>query len=131
LHALVGPLLEQRCTVVVDHFGRPDPSSAANDPGFKYLLSVAATGRVWVKLSAAYRSASGDDGTALGTSLAGRLLEAYTAERLVWGSDWPHTQHRQLVDYDATRRALDQWIPNATQRESILTKSARTLYRFE
>jgi predicted TIM-barrel fold metal-dependent hydrolase len=131
LHAVVGPLLEQGCAVVVDHFGRPNPHTGANDPGFEYLLSVAATGRVWIKLSAAYRSASGDDGTALGTALTSQLLDAYTPERLVWGSDWPHTQHQQLVDYDATRRALDQWIPDATQREWILTRSARALYRFE
>jgi len=131
LHAVVGPLLAQGCTVVVDHFGRPDPHTGANDPGFRYLLSVAATGRVWVKLSAAYRSAPGDDGTALGTALASQLLDAYTPERLVWGSDWPHTQHQQLVDYAATRRALDQWVPDAAQREWILTRSARALYRFE
>jgi predicted TIM-barrel fold metal-dependent hydrolase len=131
LQAVIGPLLEQGCTVVVDHFGRPDPRTGANDPGFKYLLSMAATGRVWVKLSAAYRSAPGDNGTALGTVLASRLFDAYTSERLVWGSDWPHTQHQQLVDYDATRRALDQWVADATQREWILTRSARMLYRFE
>ncbi|MFM0557213.1 amidohydrolase family protein [Paraburkholderia sediminicola] len=131
LHAVVGPLLEQGCTVVVDHFGRPDPRTAADDPGFKYLLSLAATGRVWVKLSAAYRSAENDDGMALGTALASQLLDAYTPARLVWGSDWPHTQHQQLVDYTATRRALDQWVPDAAQRASILTSSARTLYRFE
>lgn len=131
LHAVVGPLLEQGCTVVVDHFGRPDPRTAADDPGFQYLLSLGATGRVWVKLSAAYRSAENDAGTALGTALASRLLDAYTPARLVWGSDWPHTQHQQLVDYTATRRALDRWVPDAAQRESILTNSARTLYRFE
>ncbi|WP_408212686.1 amidohydrolase family protein [Paraburkholderia sediminicola] len=131
LHAVVGPLLEQGCTVVVDHFGRPDPRTAADDPGFKYLLSLAATGRVWVKLSAAYRSAVNDDGMPLGTALASQLLDAYTPARLVWGSDWPHTQHQQLVDYTATRRALDQWVPDAAQRASILTSSARTLYRFE
>jgi predicted TIM-barrel fold metal-dependent hydrolase len=131
LHALVGPLLEQGCTVVVDHFGRPDPHAGADDPGFAYLLSVAATGRVWVKLSAAYRSARGNDGTVLGTILASQLLDAYTPERLVWGSDWPHTQHQQLAGYDATRRALDQWVPDATQREWILTRSARVLYGFE
>jgi predicted TIM-barrel fold metal-dependent hydrolase len=131
LHAVVGPLLEQGCTVVVDHFGRPDPHTAAGDPGFKYLLSVGATGRVWVKLSAAYRSAVNDDGTALGMSLASRILDAYTPDRLVWGSDWPHTQHQHIVDYDAARRALDQWVPDGAQRESILTSSARTLYRFD
>ncbi|MFM0057988.1 amidohydrolase family protein [Paraburkholderia phytofirmans] len=131
LDAVAGPLLEQGCTVVVDHFGRPDPRSAADDPGFKYLLSLAGTGRVWVKLSAAYRSAVNDDGAALGTALASQLLDAYTPARLVWGSDWPHTQHQQFVDYTAARRALDQWVPDAAQRESILTNSARTLYRFE
>ncbi|WP_408236732.1 amidohydrolase family protein [Paraburkholderia dipogonis] len=131
LHAVVGPLLELGCTVVVDHFGRPDPRTAADDPGFKYLLSLAATGRVWVKLSAAYRSAVDDDGAALGTALASQLLDAYTPARLVWGSDWPHTQHQQLVDYTATCRALDQWVPDAVQRASILASSARTLYRFE
>jgi len=131
LHAVIGPLLEQGCTVVIDHFGRPNPHTGANDPGFGYLLSVAATGRVWIKLSAAYRSASDDDGTALGSALTSHLLDAYTPERLVWGSDWPHTQHQQRVDYDATRRALDQWVPDATQREWILTRSARALYRFE
>lgn len=132
LHAVVGPLLEQGCTVVVDHFGRPDPRTAADDPGFKYLLSLAATGHVWLKLSAAYRSsAANDDGTALGTCLASQILDAYTPDRLVWGSDWPHTQHQQLVNYNATRQALDQWVPDAAQRASILTSSARTLYRFE
>ena len=131
LHAVVGPLLEQGCTVVIDHFGRPDPHTTAGDPGFKYLLSVVATGRVWVKLSAAYRSAVDDDGTALGMSLASQILDAYTPDRLVWGSDWPHTQHQHIVDYDAARRALDQWVPDGAQRESILTSSARTLYRFD
>ncbi|MFM0207739.1 amidohydrolase family protein [Paraburkholderia sediminicola] len=131
LHAVVEPLLEQGCTVVVDHFGRPDPRTAADDPGFKYLLSLAARGHVWVKLSAAYRSATADDGTALGIALTSQILDAYTPDRLVWGSDWPHTQHQHIVDYDATRRALDQWVPDVAQRESILTNSARTLYRFE
>ncbi|MDQ7976976.1 amidohydrolase family protein [Paraburkholderia sp. SARCC-3016] len=146
LPALVGALLAQRCTVVVDHFGRPSPDLGVDDPGFRYLLSVASTGRVWVKLSGAYRSmrsgsvevagaSAGDmrdaDGTGLGARLAAPLLEAFTPERLVWGSDWPHTEHRQHVDYDTTRMALDVWVPDAAQRETILTRSPQTLYRFD
>ncbi|CAB3764826.1 amidohydrolase family protein [Paraburkholderia humisilvae] len=136
LPAVVGTLLAHRCTVVVDHFGRPSPELGADDPGFRYLLSVASTGRVWVKLSGAYRSVpSGSvhdrDGTELGARLAAPLLAAFTPARLVWGSDWPHTQHRQCVDYDTTRMALDHWVPNAAQRETILTRSPQTLYRFD
>jgi predicted TIM-barrel fold metal-dependent hydrolase len=146
LPAIVGALLAHRCTVVVDHFGRPSPELGVDDPGFRYLLSVASTGRVWVKLSGAYRSVKPGsvesentsaenrhdaDGTELGARLAAPLLEAFTPERLVWGSDWPHTEHRQRVDYDTTRMALDVWVPDAAQRETILTRSPQTLYRFE
>jgi predicted TIM-barrel fold metal-dependent hydrolase len=141
LPAIVGALLAHRCTVVVDHFGRPSPELGADDPGFRYLLSVASTGRVWVKLSGAYRSvkpgrsnagnAHDSDGTELGARLAAPLLKAFTPERLVWGSDWPHTEYRQHVDYDTTRMALDVWVPDAAQRETILTRSPQTLYRFD
>jgi predicted TIM-barrel fold metal-dependent hydrolase len=55
LPVLIRPLLESGLNVVVDHFGRPDPRLGIDDPGFDYLLSVASTRKVWVKLSAAYR----------------------------------------------------------------------------
>jgi predicted TIM-barrel fold metal-dependent hydrolase len=124
-------LLDQGCTVVVDHFGRPDPALGTQDPGFQYLLSLASTRQVWVKLSAAYRSAYGDSGTQLGAQLAKPLLKAFTPARLVWGSDWPHTQHREFIDYPKARAALDQWVPDPLQRQTILTDSAATLFRFD
>jgi predicted TIM-barrel fold metal-dependent hydrolase len=65
-----------------------------------------------------------------GKTGAALLLAAFTPARLLWGSDWPHTQHRQWADYDATRRALDRWVPDAAARDTILTGSAQALYRF-
>jgi predicted TIM-barrel fold metal-dependent hydrolase len=123
-------LLAHRCTVVVDHFGRPDATHGVNDPGFRHLLSKASSGDVWVKLSAAYRSVEGACGTGNGIGLAGALLDAFGAQRLVWGSDWPHTQHRDLVDYAAAANALQQWIPDEVARRTILTTSAAELFRF-
>ena len=58
--------------VVVDHFGRPDPRLGVDDPGFRYLIETGATGRVWVKLSGAYRNGSGEAGER--TALASRAL---------------------------------------------------------
>ncbi|MBI0331136.1 amidohydrolase family protein [Burkholderia plantarii] len=131
LPVLLEALLAQRCTVVVDHFGRPDPAAGACDAGFRYLLAQADGGRVWVKLSAAYRSAGGPgDGEALARVLASQLLAAFGTERLVWGSDWPHTQHRHLVDYAVAAHALRRWVPDDAQRRAILTTSARELFRF-
>ena len=48
---------------------------------------------------------------------ADRLLRAFGAERLLWGSDWPHTQHRDRVDYTAARAALADWVPDAAARQ--------------
>jgi predicted TIM-barrel fold metal-dependent hydrolase len=131
LPVIVGELLAQRCTVVVDHFGRPDAEAGASDPGFRYLLSTADTGKVWVKLSAAYRSSRGDGGLGLGKALTRPLLEAFSAERLVWGSDWPHTQHQDVIDYSASIRALAAWVPEESTRAVILGLSARELFRFD
>ncbi|MFM0290779.1 amidohydrolase family protein [Paraburkholderia megapolitana] len=131
LPQIVGALLDADCTVVVDHFGRPDPLVAADDPGLRFLLGTASSGRVWVKLSAAYRSAVDTDGMQHGQRLAALLLEHFTPARLVWGSDWPHTQHQHLVDYDATCAALAQWVPEREARETILVGSPRRLFRFD
>ncbi|BBU33175.1 hydrolase (plasmid) [Burkholderia sp. THE68] len=130
LPMLITPLLEQGCTIVIDHFGRPDPAFGANDPGFRYLLTTAKSGRVWVKLSAAYRSVCDENGTALGQTLTAALLDSFGASRLVWGSDWPHTQHRELIDYGASRDALARWIPDASLRTIVLRDAARALFRF-
>jgi predicted TIM-barrel fold metal-dependent hydrolase len=130
LPMLITPLLEQGCTIVVDHFGRPDPAFGIDDPGFRYLLTTAKSGRVWVKLSAAYRSVRSENGIALGQTLTSALLGSFGAARLVWGSDWPHTQHQRLIDYEASRDALDRWIPDASLRTIVLRDSGRALFRF-
>ena len=28
----------------------------------------------------------------------------------MWGSDWPHTEHRHLASYTAATQWLDAWI---------------------
>lgn len=130
LPIVLDALLAHRCTIVIDHLGRPDTRLGADDPGFRYLLSKASCGDVWVKLSAAYRSVNGACGTKPGISLATALVDAFGARRLVWGSDWPHTQHRHLVDYAAAADALQQWVPDEATRQTILTTSAAALFRF-
>jgi len=143
LPCILDAVLLSGCEVVVDHFGRPDPAAGVNDPGFAALLRVADSGRVWVKLSAAYRNARVSrlplleraaalvqQDAAAATAAASALLRAFGADRLVWGSDWPHTQHQDLVDFAGSRALLDNWIPDAAQRRRILVDTPAALYRF-
>lgn len=131
LPALLDAALPAGCRIVVDHFGRPHAAQADGDPGFAALLRRAASGRVWVKLSAAYRNARGvPQADAQGARACARaLLEAFGPERLVWGSDWPHTQHQDQADYARSLGALADWVPDAAQRRRILGETAAELFR--
>lgn len=71
-------------TVVLDHLGLPGDAEEFDEQ----VLSLAGHDHVWVKVSAPYRSVSG----AAETMLA-RLVDRVGVGRLVWGSDWPWTQH--------------------------------------
>ncbi|CAM3565147.1 2-pyrone-4,6-dicarbaxylate hydrolase [Bordetella sputigena] len=123
-------LLAAGCTVVVDHFGRPDPALGVADAGFQYLLRQAGSDRVWVKLSGAYRNWSHEQAATAGREATRQLLDAYTAARLVWGSDWPHTEHRHIT-YEPTRHWLDRWIPHADTRRIILGDAPSRLFRID
>ncbi len=72
--------------VVVDHFGRPAAGEAAMVAGW------ARDPRIHMKLSAPYRVRHPDL-----SDLTRRLLDAYGTDRLLWGSDWPWTQHETLA----------------------------------
>jgi predicted TIM-barrel fold metal-dependent hydrolase len=57
------------------------------------ITRLAAISRLFVKLSAPYRT--GFDLSAH----AAFLTRTLGAERLVWGSDWPNTQHEGRVNF--------------------------------
>jgi len=121
-------ILDAGCKLVVDHFGRPGPAPG-DDEGFAWLLRSGATGRVWVKLSAAYRNWPDQRGSAA-RAAAQALLQALGAGRLLWGSDWPHTQHHDLADYASARAALADWVPDAEARRRVLVDTPAALFRF-
>ena len=108
--------------VVVDHFGLPDPALGQDDPGFSALLALAGYPALWVKLSGPYRFAPNPD------SIAEALVDAFGGARLLWGSDWPWTQHETGRDYAACLAWLDKWVPERAARDAILGANAARLY---
>ena len=124
------PLLAAGVDVVIDHFGKPDPILGVEDPGFRYLLSAGASRRVWVKLSGAYRSGGAERGGAIAAAAVPLLKRSLGLDRLVWGSDWPHTQFEPVMDYGAARTLLDDWLPDPSERQQVLAETPGRLFRF-
>jgi predicted TIM-barrel fold metal-dependent hydrolase len=127
LALLVPQLIDHGVTVVLDHYALPDPKLGVADPGFQSVLKLGATKNVWVKISAPYRNgAAGEDFAKAAYPL---LRDAYGLDRLLWGSDWPHTQFEATQTYEKNRQFLDALIVDKSERAQVLA-SPRPLFRF-
>lgn len=130
LPALMPALLARGCRIVIDHFGRPDLRLGANDTGFHYLLETAASRQVWVKLSAPYRLLRCADDQAVLIERTHELLRHFGAERLLWGTDWPHSEHPAQLQHNDHLAFLNRTISNAETRRRILSDTPTHLFRF-
>lgn len=132
LERIVRSLLDEGMNVVVDHFGRPDPTQGIDDPGFRRLLELGNTQRVWVKVSAAYRNwqDSGHDHNDVHEAVQ-LLTKAFSVNHLMWGSDWPHTQFETQVNFARTLDLLHAILPDQKERRAILADTPAKLYMFE
>ncbi|MET4242509.1 amidohydrolase family protein [Bradyrhizobium sp. RT10b] len=126
--ALLAPqLLDHGVTVVLDHYALPDPKLGVADPGFQSVLKLGATRNVWVKISAPYRN--GASGESFAREAYPLLRKAYGLDRLLWGSDWPHTQFEASQAYAKNRQFLDALIVDNSERAQVLA-SPHQPFRF-
>jgi predicted TIM-barrel fold metal-dependent hydrolase len=116
--------------IVVDHMGNVDAKRGPDQHCVQRMRSLLADGRIWVKVSAAYRiSVSFPD-----YDDAARINEALVQanpEQILWGSDWPHT--RLATDMPEDGHLFDlfnAWVPQLTMRHKILVDNPSKLYRF-
>jgi predicted TIM-barrel fold metal-dependent hydrolase len=118
--ALPGVLqaLPQALPLVIDHFGKPvqatltDPTVLALQHRARLATAAGtASGRpgLHVKLSAAYRLGAAVSPSAIAALWLGEL----GPEALLWGSDWPCTNHEPLAHYATLYQALADWLGDA------------------
>jgi len=118
--------------VMFDHMGHMPAHSKVSHPAFQRFLGLLAEGRIWAKLSGAYRV----------TARKGRIyddvgeivsaLVSANPDHLVWGSDWPHPKIPVPMPDDTD--LLDQffdWIPNAAHQQHIFVHNPALFYGFE
>jgi len=117
--------------IVIDHFGYMKAAKGPQHPGFQAFLRLLKGGRCWVKFTGAYRI-SGEPRLPYSdvTPLAHALLAA-NADRVVWGTDWPHPKHEGAMPNDGEMcERLADWVPDAALRRKVLVDNPARLYGF-
>ena len=139
--------LKEQCAaalvpLVFDHFAGARAELGPDQPGFADVLDLVRSGKVYVKISGAYRASKAAPDYSDVAPLA-RALVAANADRIVWGTDWPHpdavtppgkkpTDVTPLlrIDDGALLNLLPTWAPDAAIREKILVANPARLYGF-
>jgi predicted TIM-barrel fold metal-dependent hydrolase len=135
-------VLDSPVPVVFDHFGGARSALGIEQPGFADLLDLVRRGKAYVKLSGAYRASTLAPDCPDVLPLAKALIAA-NADRIVWGTDWPHpttttpsgrrpTDVTPMLQIDDGRllNQLAVWAPDAAIRKKILADNPARLYGF-
>ncbi len=120
-------LMRLPCPMVFDHRARLGAADAAH-PAFRVVAKLLEAGRAWVKLSGAYLDAPAPY-TALDETAC--RWARLAPERMVWGSDWPHsTEPLHKPDDAHLLDLLGRWVPDDATRRRVLVDNPALLYDF-
>ena len=117
--------------VMIDQCGRTDPVSGLASAGFKALLELGRSGMGVIKLSGPFRFSKLAYPHVDSDAVVHQLIEAFTPQNCVWGSDWPFVRLDMRVDYGPTRAVFDRWVPDTNTRQTILWDTPARLFGFK
>jgi 2-pyrone-4,6-dicarboxylate lactonase len=124
--------------VVIDHIARVKPAEGLSQPGFQLLLDLAKLQHVWIKVSGADKICNTRVHTYFGLPFVevipyARAVIAVAPERVIWGTDWPHSNNfapgHTPNDGDLAD-LLAEFAPDEATRRGILVDNPGTLYDF-
>jgi predicted TIM-barrel fold metal-dependent hydrolase len=139
LAPLTKTILQLPTPLVVDHFGLAQAKLGTAQPGFAELLSLLRSGKIYVKISAAYRISQMPD-HADAAPMARAIIDA-NPDRVVWGTDWPHpgggsrgdpkaVDPFRPIDNGAALNRLASWTKDSKELAKILVDNPARLYQF-
>ena len=127
-------LLSLASPIVFDHRGHLPPPDGVDHPAFRVICNLIDKGKTWVKLSGLYLDTKAGDPTYTDTVKVGQAYVTYAAERMVWGTDWPHptifSERRPWPDDAAMLDQLADQAPDEFVRNRILVDNPAVLYGF-
>jgi 2-pyrone-4,6-dicarboxylate lactonase len=116
---------------VIDHFGRVMVDQGPDSPALRTLLSLVRNPHGWVKISGPERISATLSTGAIPygdvVPTAQRLLEA-APDRILWGSDWPHPNVREMPDDGKLVDLLPHYTADGALLQRLLVDNPTRLY---
>jgi predicted TIM-barrel fold metal-dependent hydrolase len=117
LSAAADQLAQLPVTTVLDHFAMIPSRADRSDPSLRAVLALLGRGSTYVKLSAPYRISADPANDAERIARLAAWLHDANPERILWGTDWPHTNREPGVRAHEVSRYRD--VPNAVLIQAL------------
>lgn len=120
----------------------PSNTTVTEQPGYKSLISLAKSGKLYIKVSAFYRSSKLIQGGYDDLELLVKAFAEEVPDQLIWASDWPHTgssanrseENKYIpepfrdVDNVAVLKNIRKWV-SADVWEKMMIKTPGEVYQ--
>jgi predicted TIM-barrel fold metal-dependent hydrolase len=117
--------------LLFDHCGRPNAEAGLEQPGFRALLELGRGGNAWVKLSGYSKFSRKPLPYEDVWPYVRALVEAFTLDACVWGTDWPFLRSPERIDYGTLLKLVEHLFPEANDRRKLLWDTPCALFGFE
>lgn len=118
---------------IIDHYGRISFGDGMAQPAFQTLLGLLRNHEhIWAKISCIERCSAKGPPYADAPAFAHAMVEA-ASDRLLWGTDWPHSQRYNIGEQCDTGELIDmipELIPDGETRDRILVENPLKLFDF-
>jgi len=117
----------------IDHHGKFQSPVSANAPQVDAIISLIETGNCWFKLAGCYQTHNSPLPDCAQASEISRRIVASAADRVIWGTNWPHVEARSSEDYPDDAQLLDllaDWAPQEADQHKILVDNPASLFDF-
>jgi predicted TIM-barrel fold metal-dependent hydrolase len=116
--------------VLIDHCGRPLVREGVQHPAFQALLALGRAGRAGVKLSGYIKFSQEGHPFADTWPFVRALVDAFTLDRCLWGSDWPFLRAPERVDYGPLLMLVQELFPHEADRRKLFWDTPRRILGF-
>ncbi|WP_441234082.1 amidohydrolase family protein [Bradyrhizobium sp. 930_D9_N1_4] len=126
------PLIENsNVRLVFDHCGRPSVAQGVSGRAFQTLLAIGRERDAHIKLSGHYKFSRQAHPYEDTWPFIAALVEAFTLDRCVWGSDYPFLRAPERLDYGPLLAVLTKLFPDASDQHRLLWRTPAKLLGFD
>jgi predicted TIM-barrel fold metal-dependent hydrolase len=126
------PLIEKSpVRLVFDHCGRPSVAQGLQGEAFQALLAIGRERDAHVKLSGYYKFSGRPHPYEDVRPFIAALVDAFTLDRCVWGSDYPFLRAPERLDYGPLLAVLTRLFPDPGDQHRLLWRTPAKLLGFD